>query len=208
MQPHAAHPGAKQSATHEELPSNLGIYEMTIPNVQAGETRFRQPFFSLSRPGRAFEGGSMRCLLRIALALGVFLSVSTAPSASPARLLTVRFSGDCEGFTIVVTGEGLSQPNPTVSYNITLTPRSGEPVTIVNSSGVTPEKDGKFRKTIHGTWKKFEIMLPDAFTLSGSAILISDLTLLHTTPITFSRTSLNCRLRPAQLARGDLLGRA
>ena len=117
---------------------------------------------------------------------------ATAAFAAPARLLRARFSGDCDGFTIVVTGEGLSQPNPTVSYNITLTPRSGEPMTIVDSSPVTPEKDGKFHKTIHGTWKEFEYTLTEAYTLSGSAILISDLTLLHTTPITFSRATLNC----------------
>ena len=121
------------------------------------------------------------------------LLVAAGASADPARLLKVRFSGDCTSFTIVVIGQGLNQPNPTVSYNITLTPRSGEPMTIVDSSPVTPEKDGKFHKTIHGTWKKFEFALTDAFTLSGSAILISDLTLLHTTTITFSRATLNCK---------------
>lgn len=170
---------------------------MIIPKVQAGGigTRFRQPFFFVPRSLPAFEGGAFRALVRIALALGVLLLVAAPASAGPARLLTARFSGDCDAFTIVVTGEGLNQPNPTVSYNVTLTPRSGEPMTIVDSVAVMPEKNGKFRKIIHGTWKKFEFTLTDAFTLSGSAILMSDLTPLDLTPITFSQATLSCSQR-------------
>ena len=166
---------------------------MIIPKIWAGGIglRFRQPFFLGPRSVSTFDDGAVRTL-RFALAFGVLVLVAACASADSARLLKVRFSGDCNSFTIDVTGQGLSQPNPTVSYNITLTPRSGEPMTIVDSSPVTPEKDGKFHKTIHGTWKKFEFTLTDVFTLSGSAILISDLVFLHTTPITFSRARLDC----------------
>jgi hypothetical protein len=175
---------------------------MGIPNMQAGGIGMlpRQPlffftwfvWFSRSAP-------STRIPVRVGLAALAFL-VGTGASAAPiTRLLTVRFSGDCQAYTIAVTGEGLKQPNPTVSYNIMLTPRSGEPMTIVDSFPVTPEKDGRFHKTIEGTWKKFEFTLTDRYTLSGSALLDSDLTLLHTLAITFSRKNLNCASnRPAR----------
>lgn len=167
---------------------------MTIPKVQAGEIgmRFRQPFFFALWSVPALKSCAARSLLPFALGLVLVPAFVTAASAQPARLLTARFSGNCDGFTIKVTGDGLHQPNPTVSYNIKLTPPSGEPLIIVDSSPVTPEKNGKFHKTVHGTWKKFEFTLTDAFTLSGSAILISDLTLLHTAPVTFSRATLTC----------------
>lgn len=170
---------------------------MTIPKVQAGGigVRFRQPFFFVSVPSWASCSARMKAFPRMALALGVLLLAPEVASAGPARLLTARFSADCDAFTVVVTGEGLSEPNPTVSYNITLTPRSGKPMTIVDSFPVTPQKDGKFHQTVHGTWKKFEFTLTDAFRLSGSAILISDLTLLNTTPIKFSPATLNCSQR-------------
>ena len=171
---------------------------MTIPKVQAGEIgrRFRQPLFCVSLPRWTFLGAQGKPLVRIALAFGALLLFASAASAEPARLLTARFSGDCDVFTIEVTGDGLHQPNPTVSYNIKLTPRSGEPLFIVDSFVVTPDKDGKFHKTVHGTWEKFEYTLTDSFTLSGSAILISDLRLLHTISITVPRAKLNCRRRP------------
>ena len=56
-----------------------------------------------------------------------------------------------------------------------------------------PEKDGRFHATIQGTWKKFEFTLMDKYTLSGSAILASNLTLLHTLPIAFSPKNMSCR---------------
>ena len=166
---------------------------MIISKIWAGGigVRFRQPFFFAPRSVPAF-GKAVRTLVRMTLAFGVLLSLVAGASAGPARLLTVRFSGDCDGFTLEVTGEGLNQPNPTVSYNIKLTPHSGEPIIIVDSSPVTPEKDGKFHQTIRGTWKKFEYTLGDNFKLSGSAILVSDLNLLHTIPVTFSRRTLSC----------------
>lgn len=119
--------------------------------------------------------------------------MSAAPS--PTRLLSANFSGGCDTYTIAVTGEGLNQPNPVVSYNIRLTPRSGEPMTIVDSFEVTPEKDGSFRKTVHESWKKFEYTLTRKYTLSGVAVLLSDRTPLHTLPLTFSAVKLNCSKR-------------
>ena len=128
-----------------------------------------------------------------AAVLAVLLLVAATASAGPARLLRVHFIGDCDAFTVVVSGEGLNQSSPTVSYNIILTPHSGEPMAIVDSFPVTPKKDGKFHKKVHGTWKTFEFTLTDAFTLSGSAILTSGLTLLHTRSITFSPATLSCK---------------
>ena len=83
-----------------------------------------------------------------------------------------------------------------VSYNITLTPPSGEPMTITDSFAVTPEKDGSFHKTVRESWKKFEFILTGKYELSGSAILLSDLTLLHTRKMKFARGRLNCVERP------------
>lgn len=165
--------------------------------VQAGEVgmRPRQPWSS-SKPkwiGR-ISRGAPRTLpsLLIVLALLVFLMRTDAFAASP-RLLTARFTGGCIGYTIAVTGEGLRESNSIVSYNITLTPPTGEPIAIVDSFPVTPEKDGRFHGTIQGTWKNFEFTLAGKYTLSGSAILASNLTLLHTLPVTFSRKNMNCR---------------
>jgi hypothetical protein len=63
---------------------------------------------------------------------------------------------------------------------------------------VTPEKDGKFRKTIAGTWIKFEFTLTDKYPLSGSALLNSNLNLLHTIPLEFSPKNLNCAAHEAR----------
>ena len=133
----------------------------------------------------------MRILILIAVAiLFAATTASTAPSST--RLLTASFSGGCDTYTIAVRGEGLNQPNPVVSYNITLTPRSGEGMTITDSFVVTPEKDGSFQKTVHESWKKFEYTLTRKYLLSGVAVLLSDRTPLHNLPLTFSPTKLNC----------------
>lgn len=138
----------------------------------------------------------MRCFLRISAALITLFVAATISAAPPqARLLTANFTGGCEAYTISVTGEGLSQPNPVVSYNITLTPRSGEAMTIVDSFEVTPKKDGSFRKTVHEFWKKFEYTLNGKYTLTGVAVLLSDRTPLHTLPLAFSPSKLNCPTR-------------
>ena len=134
--------------------------------------------------------------MRIPLAVAI-LFVTTAVSAapSPTRLIAASFSGGCDTYTIAVTGEGLNQPNPVVSYNITLTPRSGEPMTITDSFVITPEKDGSFRKTVHESWRKFEYTLTRKYTLSGVAVLLSDRTPLHTLPLAFTPGKLNCATR-------------
>lgn len=170
---------------------------MAIPKIQAGGRWFRQPCSFFNRLAwRSKAARSTRNAVGIGLAALICL-VATGASAAPARLLTARFSGGCNTFTITVRGEGVKQPNPIVSYNITLTPRSGEPITIVDSFALTPEKDGRFHKTIEGNWKKFEFTLTDKYTLSGSAILISDLALLHTLAITFTRENLTCGWLPS-----------
>lgn len=173
---------------------------MVIPMVQAGgdAARPRQPFsaFKLNWIGRLSAGARSAWpsfLLGSLAALALLVSsMATDASAPPARLLTAKFSGGCNRYSITVTGEGLKQPNPIVSYNITLTPPAGEPIAIVDSFPVAPDKDGRFHMTIHGTWKKFEFTLTDKYTLSGSTILNSNLNLLHTLPITFSPKNLNC----------------
>jgi hypothetical protein len=136
--------------------------------------------------------------VRVGLAILAFSVATDAFAAPPARLLLARFSGDCKAYTIAVSGEGLKQPNPIVSYNIRLTLPSGESMAIVDSFPVTPEKDGSFRKTIEGTWKTFEFTLTDKYTLSGTALLASDLNLLHTIPLGFSPKSLNCAAHAAR----------
>lgn len=169
-------------------------HEMIIPRALAGGVACytRQQLSLLDRLGRLLgHARPMRAPLPIGLGLLVLLA-ATGDSAASARMLTARFSGGCNAYTITVAGDGLTQPNAIVSYNITLIPRSGEPLTIVDSFAVVAENDGKFRKTIQGNWKKFEFTLTDKYTLSGSAILTSDLTLLHTLPISFSRRKLNC----------------
>jgi hypothetical protein len=131
--------------------------------------------------------------LRIPVAVAfLFVSITISAAPSPPRLLTASFSGGCDVYAIAVSGEGLKQPNPVVSYNITLTPRSGEPMTITDSFVVTPEKDGSFQKTIHESWKKFEYTLTRKYALSGVTVLLSDRTPLHTLPLTFSPAKLNC----------------
>jgi hypothetical protein len=129
--------------------------------------------------------------VRVALA-GVIFLLATSISAAPARLLTVSFSAGCDEYTITVTGEGLDQPGAVLSYNITLTPPSGEPIAVVESFPVTPEKDGSFHKTVKGTWKHFEYTLTGKYVLSGSAILSSNLIPLHTLPIAFSPAKIDC----------------
>jgi hypothetical protein len=142
--------------------------------------------------------------LRIALALA-FLLVTTAPAhAAPARLLTATFSGGCDSFTIAVTGEGLEEPNAVVSYNITLTPRSGEPIAVVDSFPVVPAKDGTFRGTIRQSWEKFEYRLTAYYKLSGNVILASNLTPLHTLTMSFSPKKLNCHERPSMSNQRDM----
>jgi hypothetical protein len=167
---------------------------MIIPRALAGGVACytRQPLFLLNRLGRLLgHARRMRAPSPVGLTLLVLL-VATGDLPASARLLTARFSGGCNAYTITVAGDGLTQLNAIVSYNITLTPRSGETLTIVDSFAVVAESDGRFHKTIHGNWKKFEFTLTDKYTLSGSAILTSDLTLLHTLPISFSRQKLNC----------------
>lgn len=130
--------------------------------------------------------------VRIGLFVLISLMATVASAAPSTRMVSARFSAGCRAYTVTVSGEGLNQPNTVVSYNITLTPSSGEPMTVVDSFPVTPGKDGKFHKTIEGTWKQFEFTLTDKYTLSGSAILVSDLTLLHSLVITFSPGTLSC----------------
>ena len=132
--------------------------------------------------------------MRITLALALFFAASTK-CAEPTRILTANFAGGCDSFTISVTGDGLNQPNPVVSYNILLTPRSGEPIGIVDSFPVTPEKDGTFRKTIRQDWKKFEYALSVDYTLSGNVILASNLSPLHALTIEFAPKKLKCGRR-------------
>ena len=168
---------------------------MGIPTIQAGGVGRlpRQLSFLVTWLVWFFrDAPSTRVPVRVGLIAVAFLAATGASAAPITRLLTVRFSGDCKAYTIAVTGEGLKQPNPIVSYNITLIPRSGEPMTIVDSFPVTPEKDGRFHKTIEGTWEKFAFTLTDKYRLSGSALLDSDLTLLHTLVITFSPKNLDC----------------
>jgi len=130
-------------------------------------------------------------LLAAGLALG-----ATGACAKPPQLLGVTFTGGCDSFAIAVTGQGLDQPTPIVSYNIKLTPRSGsEPFIIVDSFPVTPDADGAFRKTIRQSWKKFEFTPAGKYTLSGSAVLTSKITFLHTIPISFHHPKLSCARR-------------
>ena len=131
--------------------------------------------------------------MRIALVLFVVCFAAAATSASPPRLLTAKFSGGCESYSITVAGEGLDQSNPVVSYNIKLAPQSGgEPMVITDSFPVTAEKDGTFHRKIHQSWKHFEFAPSGNYTLSGSAILISKLTPLHVRTIVFARVKLSC----------------
>lgn len=134
----------------------------------------------------------MKGQLRFALTLSMLLVGATRVSALPPRLSAASFSGGCEAFTIFVSGEGLQQSSAIVSYNITLTPKSGEPMVITDSFEVTPDKDGTFHKSFDATWKKFEFILTSSYRLSGSAVLLSGLTPLHNRAITFSRKKLNC----------------
>jgi hypothetical protein len=135
----------------------------------------------------------MRCSLRIPIAVAILFFATTVSAApSPTRLLTASFGGGCDTYTIAVTGEGLNQPNPVVSYNITLTPRSGEAMTITDSFVVTPEKDGSFHMTVRESWKKFEYTLTRKYALSGVTVLLSDRTPLHNLPLTFSPKKINC----------------
>ena len=133
---------------------------------------------------------------RITLAvIAIFVSLGSA-SAPPPRLLTANFRGGCHSYGIVVTGEGLDQPDPVVSYNITLTPASrGQPLIITDSFAVHPEKDAHFHKSVRASWKKFGFTPEGDFRLSGTAILISNLTPLHTRTIVFSRAALTCGQR-------------
>ncbi len=130
--------------------------------------------------------------MRVGLAVLAFLA--TDALAAPGRLLRAKF----KAYTIAVSGEGLTQPNPTVNYNIKLTQPSGESMAIVDLFPVTPEKDGRFHKAIAGTWKTFEFTLTDKYTLSGSALLTSDLNLLHTIRLEFSPKNLNCAAHAAR----------
>lgn len=130
--------------------------------------------------------------LKFALTMSVALFGATGVSGVPAQLLSARFSGGCEAFTIAVSGEGLQQRSAIVSYNVTLTPKSGEPLVITDSFEVTPEQDGTFRKSFDATWKKFEFTLAGNYSLSGSAVLLNGLTPLHNRALTFSRKKLNC----------------
>ena len=137
--------------------------------------------------------------MRIPAAVAIlFAPIAIAASATPQppRLLDARFTGGCDAYTIAVTGEGFNQPNAMVSYNITLTLPSGEAMTITDSFAVLPEKDGSFHQTVHESWKKFEFTLTGKYVLSGSAILLSDLTFLHMRKMKFARTRLNCSGRP------------
>ena len=136
--------------------------------------------------------------MRVGLAVLAFLAATDAFSAPPTRLLLAKFSGDCKAYTIAVSGQGLTQPNAIVSYNIRLTMPSGESMAIVDSFPVTPEKDGRFHKTVAGTWKTFEFTLTDKYTLSGSALLTSNLNLLHTIPLEFSPKNLHCAAHAAR----------
>ena len=173
-----------------------GTHEMTIPNGrESGICTRSRSFYSLfsSRTWFSERAPRVNRSTRIALAIAAMSLAATCAFAAPTRLLTARFAGDCGSFTIAVTGEGLDEPNPIVSYNITLTPRSGgEPISIVDSFEVTPEKNGSFRKTISASWKKFEFTLADNYNLSGSVLLTSNLNLLHNLTIRFARKKLNC----------------
>ena len=130
--------------------------------------------------------------VRSALPIAVFSLVATGAFASPTRLLTASFSGSCDSYTFAVTGEGLDQLNPIVSYNIKLKARSGDTIIIVDSFAVRPEKGGSFHNDVRGFWKTFGYALTGRYTLSGSAILASNLTPLHTMPIAFSPSKINC----------------
>src|SRR5215468_10246274 len=135
---------------------------------------------------------------RIVLAVSASLVSVCGASAPTARLLTANFSGGCRSYTIRVAGEGLDQPNPVVSYNLTLAPRSGsEPMILTDSFEVIPDKDGSFRKSIRSSWRKFGFEASGNYTLSGSAILISKQTPLHTLPLAFSKATLDCSPKPS-----------
>jgi hypothetical protein len=148
--------------------------EKAVPNVvRAGRVHIRlcQPF----------------------LLIGLFVSLATPGTiTAPARLLSAKFSGRCDAFTFTVSGEALHESHLIVSYNIMLTPRSGDPIAIVDSFPVAPEADGRFHGTVDGTWKKFEFTLSNRYTLSGSAILTSDNGVLHTLAIQFPKKKLTC----------------
>jgi hypothetical protein len=132
--------------------------------------------------------GFVRGLFVIA---AISLAVSVA-SASPPRLLAARFSAACDSYTVAVTGEGLVQPNAVVSYNLKLKPRSGEAILLVDSFPLTPDKAGSFQNTFHGFWKSFGYALTGKYTLSGTAILASNLIPLHVVKIAFSPSTLKC----------------
>ena len=136
----------------------------------------------------------MNSSLRIAIALFIFLG-ATSTSAAPTRLLSASFSGGCGTYVIAVAGEGLNQnqPNLVLGYNITLKPSAGEPIAITDSFAVVADKNGSFRQTFTASWHKFDIALTDKYVLSGSANLLSDLTVLSSARMTFSKTRLDCR---------------
>jgi hypothetical protein len=122
----------------------------------------------------------------------VLLAAIRAGGLGPNRLLRVSASAGCERYTVRVSGVTVDEPKPLVSYNITLTPPSGEPMTITDSFAVMPEKDGSFSQTITDSWKKFEFRLTGKYVLSGSAVLVRNLVPLDSSSVKFSPAKLDC----------------
>jgi hypothetical protein len=122
------------------------------------------------------------------------MSIAAAPADHKTNQIeTAIFSAQCTTFKITVSGSGVDQPKPIVGYNITLTPRSGEPTIITDSFPVTVDPDGSFHQTFTNDWKKFGYSLSGRYTLSGSAVLVSGLKPLSTIPVAFSPARLFCK---------------
>jgi hypothetical protein len=139
------------------------------------------------------EKPSMKRQLLVAMSMAVFLSIA-ADAARPSNVVEAASSTvGCDVFRVRVAGNNVDQPKPLVAYNLALSPPSGEPVIITDSFDVTPDRDGRFERTVERSWRTFGLVIEEGrYVLSGSAVLVSGVKPLSWVEISFSSPSLSC----------------
>ena len=134
----------------------------------------------------------MRKTFQTAVLVGSAIALLTMLVPQPLlanHIDTASVSMNCTSYTLTVSGGSLAVGvNYSVTYTITLTPKSGSPVVITDTFPVTRDAAGNFNASVTHSLSG----LNGTYTLTGSATLLTNGTPHNTVPIAFNPVSLTC----------------
>jgi hypothetical protein len=128
-----------------------------------------------------------------------------APPAFANQINTASATVSCQGFTITATGDGIDQPNPSILFDITLSPSLQEAVGEIH---FVPDANGNFTVSQSYSWSQFNITIGAHTCFSGTATIALNNNTDHegTIPIVFTPPCLDsCGTPKCTGAIGDFV---